>query len=84
MNYIEIIGFMAAFCTTFSFLPQAFKTIKSKDTSGISLAMYAIFTCGTTFWLIYGVLILSWPMIVANTITTLFAAVILGYKIKYK
>ena len=51
---VSTIGYVAAFCTTVSFLPQAIKTIQTKDTSGISLYMYALFTVGTLFWLIYG------------------------------
>lgn len=84
MNYIDIIGFMAAFCTTISFLPQAIKTIQTKDTSGISLYMYSLFTAGTLFWLIYGILSPSIPVAVANAITLIFSCIILTYKIKYK
>jgi len=84
MNYIDIIGFMAAFGTTISFLPQAVKTIKTKDTSGISLSMYSLFTAGTFFWLLYGLLSPSVPVAVANFITLIFASIILIYKIRYK
>ncbi|MES2807665.1 MAG: SemiSWEET transporter [Bacteroidota bacterium] len=84
MNYIEIIGFVAAFSTTVSFLPQAVKTIRTKDTSGISLSMYVVFTIGTFLWLMYGLLTPSAPVAAANAITFLFSAVILGYKLKYK
>jgi MtN3 and saliva related transmembrane protein len=84
MNYIDIIGFMAAFATTISFLPQAVKTIQTKDTSGISLYMYAIFTTGTFLWLIYGILSPSVPVAAANAVTFIFASIILIYKIRYK
>jgi MtN3 and saliva related transmembrane protein len=84
MTYIEIIGFIAAFSTTVSFLPQAVKTIRTKDTSGISLSMYVVFTVGTFLWLMYGILSPSAPVAAANAITFLFAATILGYKLKYK
>lgn len=84
MNYIDIIGFIAAFSTTISFLPQAVKTIKTRDTSGISLSMYSVFTFGTLFWLTYGILKPSAPVAVANAITLIFSCVILVYKIKYK
>jgi MtN3 and saliva related transmembrane protein len=75
---------MAAFGTTVSFLPQAIKTIQTKDTSGISLAMYALFTVGTLLWLIYGIMSHSLPVAVANVITFIFASIILIYKIRYK
>jgi MtN3 and saliva related transmembrane protein len=84
MNITAIIGYLAAFGTTASFLPQAVKTIQTKDTSGISLPMYIFFTAGTLLWLIYGVMAPSLPVAVANAITLIFASVILVYKIKYK
>ncbi len=84
MNTTNLIGDMAAFCTTISFLPQAIKSIQTKDTSGISLPMYVIFTSGTLFWLIYGVNIGSYQVSVANAVTLLFASIILVYKIRYK
>jgi len=84
LNFITIIGYLAAFGTTASFLPQAIKTIQTKDTSGISLPMYVLFTVGTLLWLIYGVMFPSLPVAVANAITLIFATTILIYKIKYK
>lgn len=84
MNLVATIGFLAAFGTTVSFLPQAVKTIQTKDTSGISLPMYILFTTGTLLWLIYGIMSGSMPVAVANAITLIFAAIILIYKIRYK
>jgi len=84
INLVTIIGLLAAFGTTISFLPQAVKTIQTKDTSGISLPMYVLFTTGTLFWLIYGIMSGSLPVTIANAITFIFASIILVYKIKYK
>jgi MtN3 and saliva related transmembrane protein len=84
MNTTTIIGYLAAFGTTISFLPQAVKTIQTKNTSGISLPMYALFTIGTLFWLIYGLSIGSYQVSIANAITFIFASIILIYKIRYK
>jgi MtN3 and saliva related transmembrane protein len=83
-NTIDIIGYLAACGTTISFLPQAIKTIQTKDTSGISLSMYTLFTLGTLFWLTYGILSGSLPVAIANAVTLLFASIILAYKIRYK
>src|SRR5262245_10674853 len=66
MNY-EWIGFLAAALTTGSFVPQAVMTIRTRNTSGISLAIYVIFTVGVAAWLVYGIAMESWPMIFANT-----------------
>jgi len=84
MNIVTIIGLLAAFGTTVSFLPQAIETIQTKNTSGISLSMYALFTAGTLLWLIYGIMSPSLPVTIANAITLIFASIILVYKIKYK
>ncbi|MGZ8241801.1 MAG: SemiSWEET family sugar transporter [Methylobacter sp.] len=77
----EIIGYLAAILTTASFLPQAILTIKTKDTKSLSLSMYAMFTLGVLFWLIYGLSISDRAIIFANSITLLLAAAILSVKI---
>lgn len=84
MNIFELLGYLAAILTTISFLPQAIKTIKTKDTRGISLPMYILFTLGVLFWLIYGLHFSMIPVIIANIITFILASIILFFKIKYK
>ena len=79
----EWMGYAAAMLTTVSFLPQAVKTIRSRDTHGISLAMYVVFTIGIGFWFGYGIVLGSWPMVAANAITFVLAATILALKLRY-
>lgn len=79
----EWLGYVAALLTTGSFVPQAIKTLRSRNTTGISLAMYVVFTLGVALWLGYGIALGSWPMILANTITLGLAATILALKIRY-
>lgn len=79
----EWFGYAAAVLTTLSFVPQAIKLIRSRDTRGISLGMYAIFNVGVVCWLIYGLVLMSWPMIIANTITLALSATILALKLRY-
>ena len=79
---VEMIGYVAAFCTTSSFLPQAILTIRSKDTESLSLGMYGMFTAGVLFWLIYVVIKQDNALIWANIITLGLAAIILSYKIR--
>ena len=76
-------GYIAATLTTLAFVPQAVKTIRSKDTRGISLGMYAAFTVGVAFWLGYGIVLQSWPMIVSNIVTFALAATILAMKLRH-
>ena len=83
MNYIELIGFAAACFTTFAFLPQAVKIYKSKSTSDISFFTFFVTTLGVLLWLIYGILIVSYPLIFWNSISFTLSLFILVYKIRY-
>jgi MtN3 and saliva related transmembrane protein len=83
-SFVSILGFVAAFCTTVSFVPQALRVIKTKHTKDLSLAMYSLLNIGIVLWLIYGVMIDAWPIIIANTITLSLTLIILVLKIKYK
>jgi len=84
MNLITLLGLIAAFCTTLSFVPQAIQTIQTKNTKGISLPMYALFAFGTLLWLFFGIFSGNIPIVLANVVTLLFASIILFYKLKYK
>lgn len=81
--WVDSIGALAAVLTTASFLPQAWHSFKTRDVSGISLGMYSVFTVGVALWLLYGVLLQSWPLIVANGITLVLAAFILAMKLRF-
>lgn len=78
---MEWIGYIAAILTTVSFLPQILHTIKVKETHSISLGMYSLFVTGTCFWLVYGILLDSIPMVLANVITVSLSSVVLLLKI---
>ncbi len=81
MDFANYIGSFAATCTTIAFVPQAIKSYRTRDLSGISLPMYAIFTSGVALWLVYGLLKQDWPIIIANAITVGLSAMILVLKI---
>lgn len=80
---LEWTGYVAATLTTIAFVPQAIKTLRSRDTRSISLGMYAVFTVGIAFWLAYGIALQSWPMIVSNIITLALSGTILSMKLRY-
>ena len=83
MANMEWAGYLAAAMTTLAFVPQALKTIRTRDTRSISLGMYVVFTIGIAFWLVYGIAMNSMPMIFSNIVTFLLSATILGLKIKH-
>jgi len=80
---ILLIGFIAALCTTISFLPQAIKTIKTKKTKDISLPTYVILATGVSLWTVYGYFNNDMPVFISNGLTLLFVLPILITKIKY-
>ena len=80
---METIGFAAAILTTAAFLPQVYKTWKTKDVSGLSLPMLFIFFLGIVLWLVYGILKDSPSMIFANSVTVISAFLLLFFKIRY-
>lgn len=82
MDYIKIVGFIAAALTTFAFFPQAIKVIRTRDTKSISVVMYFVVTAGLILWLVYGILLRDLPLILANFITLIPAITILVMKIK--
>ena len=82
-HWSEWVGYIAAFLTTCSFVPQAWLTFRSRDVRGISLGMYSAFTAGVALWLLYGVLLAAWPIVLANAITLALALAILGMKLRF-
>ena len=80
---MEWAGYVAATMTTLSFVPQAAKTIRTRDTRSISLGMYMVFTAGIAMWLVYGIALHSIPMILSNIVTFVLSATILGLKLRH-
>ncbi|MBI5636590.1 MAG: SemiSWEET transporter [Nitrospinae bacterium] len=82
MNRLDALGFLAGTLTTIAFLPQVARTWRTRKTDDISLVMLVMLTVGVGLWTIYGVLMKSLPMIVANTVTFFLILFILGIKIQ--
>ena len=84
INQNEIIGLIAAICTTFAFIPQVMKVWKTKQTKDLSLRMYSVMFIGILPWLVYGIRIDSLSIILANVVTATLVGTILVYIIKRK
>jgi MtN3 and saliva related transmembrane protein len=82
-SWADIVGSLAACFTTASFFPQAWLTFKTRDVSGISIGMYSVFTVGVALWLVYGLLLQAWPIVIANVVTLGLALGILGMKLVF-
>jgi MtN3 and saliva related transmembrane protein len=83
-DYINVLGLTAGSLTTVAFLPQVLKTWRTRATGDLSLGMFAIFSSGTLLWAIYGLLIQSLPIVIANGVTLALALMILYFKIRYR
>ncbi len=79
----EIIGTVAAFCTTISFVPQLVRVWHRKSAADISLGMFLFFSLGVRLWLLYGIRISSRPGIEANAVTLALSLAILILKLRY-
>lgn len=83
ISITELTGYLAAFLTTISFVPQAMRTLRTRHTKSISLLMYSLFTTGIAVWLTYGIMLGNWPIIAANVVTLGLASTILAMKLRY-
>lgn len=81
MEMATIIGICATVASTVSFVPQAWKIIKSRQTHDISTGMYAVTVVGFALWMAYGVILVQWPLIFTNAVCLILSAFILTMKI---
>ncbi len=79
----DAVGFAAAASTTLSFVPQVLKVWRTRSAADISIGMYVWFTLGVLLWLLYGLLIHAWPVVIANALTTLLTASVLAMKLRF-
>ncbi|MBX2970016.1 MAG: SemiSWEET family sugar transporter [Cyclobacteriaceae bacterium] len=84
MNTIQLLGLLAGSCTTAAFIPQVVKTWKSRSTKDLSLGMFSIFCTGVVLWLVYGLLVMDIPVIIANLVTLVLASFLLFLKLRWK
>jgi len=83
IDFYEIIGLAAALCTTIAFVPQVYKTWKSKSADSLSLPMYVLFFIGIILWLVYGIHLNSLAIILANSITSVLTLSLIVFKLRY-
>ena len=79
---MDLIGYIAGFLTTLSFLPQVIKAVKYGSTKDISLTMYSMLCTGILMWLVYGFAVDSWPIIISNGVTLVLAGAVLVMKVR--
>ena len=82
MEFSSSIGGIAAILTTVSFVPQVWRVVRTRDTNAISLMMYLMFSAGVTLWLIYGVMLGLWPVIISNAVTLVLSLMVIFFKVR--
>ena len=82
LSLFTIIGLVAAVCTTSAFVPQVVKILRTRRTKDLSLLMYVILSTGIALWLVYGIFIIDWPLILANAVSLALVLPILLLKVK--
>jgi MtN3 and saliva related transmembrane protein len=80
---VELLGYAAGTLTTIAFVPQVLKALKTHSTKDISLGMFVVFTAGVVLWGLYGLVLGSWPIIVANAVTLVLTGTILALKLRH-
>ena len=84
MDIINTIGIAAGALTTVSFVPQVVKTYKTRSTKDIASGMFVVLGAGVALWIVYGVMVNSLPVILANSCTLVLVAALIALKIKYR
>lgn len=84
VDFVAVIGLIAAFLTTAAYVPQTLRTIRSKSTKDLSLSTFSMLFVGTLMWLTYGIYLNNLPIILSNIITSSLTGIILGMKLTAK
>ncbi len=84
MTAIELVGHFGAFLTSVTFIPQVYKAWKTRSVGDLSLTMMLIVVTSTVVWLVYGIALLLWPVIVANTIVCVLSLLLVYFKFAFK
>jgi MtN3 and saliva related transmembrane protein len=84
MNWIEIVGHTGAVLSSITFIPQVYKAWQSKSVGDLSLNMMLIVMTSTLVWLVYGLALNLWPVIIANSIIFFLSVVLLFFKFTFK
>ncbi len=84
MNYIDLIGYLGSFLTSITFIPQVYKTWKTKSVGDLSLTMMLIVVTSCIVWLVYAIALMLWPVIIANGIIGILSLMLVYFKFAYQ
>ncbi len=84
MNYIDLIGYFGSFLTSITFIPQVYKTWKTRSVGDLSLTMMLIVVTSCIVWLVYAIALMLWPVIIANGIIGILSLMLIYFKFAYQ
>ncbi len=84
MPFVDVLGYSAGAITSLTFLPQVLKTWKNKSAKDISLLMFLIAAVNEIMWIVYGVLLNNWVIILTNAIVLSMSLIMIYFKLRYK
>ena len=84
MSTIEIVGHFGAFLSSITFIPQVYKVWQTRHARDLSLTMLFIVFTSTVFWIVYGVSLLLWPVILCNAIISVLSLVLIYFKFAFR
>jgi MtN3 and saliva related transmembrane protein len=84
MTWIEAVGHTGAFLSSITFIPQVYKAWQSRSVGDLSTAMMLIVFSSTIVWLIYGINLDLWPVIICNAIIAVLSLMLIYFKFTFK
>jgi MtN3 and saliva related transmembrane protein len=84
MDYIQIAGHLGAFLSSVTFIPQVYRVWKTKSANDLSMTMMVIVFSSTVIWLVYGVALMLWPVILANSVIAVLSLMLIYFKLTFK
>lgn len=82
-NLVELIGYFGSFLTSITFIPQVYKTWRTRSAGDLSMTMLLIVLLSTVVWMVYAVALMLWPVIVANAIIGLLSLLLIYFKMTF-
>ena len=84
MTLIEMVGHAGSLLSSITFMPQVYKVWQTKRTQDLSLSMMFIVFSSTIVWIIYGVGLTLWPVIICNSIIAILSLMLIYFKFTFE
>lgn len=83
MNWVSYAGFLAGILTSGAAIPQVLQTYRTKQARDISMWQLVLLTLGMMLWLVYGISLQDYPLIIANSFSICCYGSLIAMKLRY-